>query len=444
MKVGVVGMGHVGVVAAIGLASAGHEVIGFERDSGRFRELSCGQVPFFEPGVQQSFTDVLHRGDVRICSLLEEYDERLDAVIITVGTPPLPSGGADLSSVASTVMACSTLPLPPGLIMVKSTVPPGTCMRLAEKLALAGYDASRFVFSPEFLSQGRAMEDWNRPHRIVVGVQSQDVVSDVRELFRGIETQWVVTDLTSAEIVKYAANAFLATKISFINEIANLCDTVAANIDDVVSGISLDPRIGSAFLGAGLGYGGSCFPKDNEALRHTSGIHGRDMPLLSSVIAVNERQRLRPIEVIRSQLSTATGNVTVIGLAFKPGTDDTRDSPGYTLVYELISQGYGVSCYDPIAALPSDLEGRVELFRDVSAAISNASAVIIATDWAQIRDADWPNLRRVMREPALVIDGRNCLDQERMLDLGFKYHGIGRGRVVTQQYTLPSHTGTSV
>jgi UDPglucose 6-dehydrogenase len=321
----------------------------------------------------------------------------------------------------------------PDLLVVKSTVPPGTSSRLLTTQTRVDGGvllSDRYVYSPEFLSQGAALEGWRRPARIVVGTETSELMPLVEELYRGIDAPRVLTTPTSAEMIKYASNAFLATKISFINEIAGICDEVGASVDDVAEGIALDPRIGSHFLTPGVGYGGSCFPKDTKALAHLSNLKGRSMPLLDSVIAVNNAQRTRAIQVIEDEMWGRPGSViAVLGLSFKPNTDDIREAPSVPIISELVAGGYSVRVWDPAvpgATVASAYPGAVRA-PDLQQAVAGAAAVVVLTEWPEVVESDWSELARGMTEPRLVLDGRNCLDPKRLIAQGLRYRGFGRG-----------------
>jgi UDPglucose 6-dehydrogenase len=330
----------------------------------------------------------------------------------------------------------------PTVLVVKSTVPPGTSSRLlTTETRMNGRSLrERYVYSPEFLSQGSALDGWRNPARIVVGTETDNLLPMVEDLYRGIDAPWVVTTPTNAEMVKYASNAFLATRISFINEIANLCDEIGASVDEVVRGIALDPRLGGDFLRPGVGYGGSCFPKDTKALAHLSNLKGRSMPLLESVIAVNNAQRVRVTQLIEEELGNRPGaTVTVLGLSFKPDTDDIREAPSIPIVSDLVASEYLVRVWDPavsISAIESVYPGAVR-FPVLGDAVEGAAAVIVLTEWPEVVACDWSELAKRMREPRLLVDGRNCLDPNDLIPLGFRYRGFGRGHLAMETQLAP-------
>jgi UDPglucose 6-dehydrogenase len=442
MRVSVIGQGYVGLTAAACLAEQGHSVTGVERDPERLSSLQRGILPFFEPGLPELVSGMTTQGRLRFVRACAEGPEP-DAVVLAVGSPQLPSGGADLRQVSAAMAEILSLRESPAMLMVKSTVPPGTSSRLltTDTRVVGRSLRERYVYSPEFLSQGSALDGWRNPARIVVGAETPGLLPLVEDLYRGIEAPWVVTTPTNAEMIKYASNAFLATRISFINEIANLCDEIGASVDDVVGGIALDPRLGGDFLRPGVGYGGSCFPKDTKALAHLSNLKGRSMPLLESVIAVNNAQRVRVTQLIEEELGNRPGaTVAVLGLSFKPDTDDIREAPSVPIVSDLVANEYLVRMWDPavsLSASESAYPGAVR-FRDLGDAVEGASAIVVLTEWPEVVTADWSALAMRMREPRLLVDGRNCLDPNDLTPAGFRYRGFGRGIRMTGDTELAS------
>ena len=428
MKVCVVGLGYVGSVAAAGLASAGHEVLGIDVDWARIDAYRRGQIPFYEPGLSELFNTALERRNLRVLHTSEVRESLGEVIVIATGTPSGESGGVDLSYVRSALSWVSERQPDGGVVIMKSTVPPGTGVRLLETI-LRGLKIE-YVSNPEFLREGQAVADWFSPDRIVVGTNDERLVGVVKTLYRGIEAPYVVTDVTGAEMIKYASNAFLATKISFINEIAMVCDRIGATIDDVVRGISLDPRIGPSFLKAGVGYGGSCFPKDTRALDDLALHNGHNLELLRSVISVNNRQRLLPLYALRERFGGLRGvSVGVLGLAFKPHTDDVRESPSIDLIRALVQEGAVVKAYDPKASSAAKglLPEAVTLATDPIVCAEGAQAVVLMTEWKEIVEADWEAIAAAAKLPRFLFDGRNALDPIYMRGLGFQYLGVGRG-----------------
>ena len=427
MKVTVVGMGHVGQVAAAGLATEGHDVLGVDISRQTVSALRSGETPIFEPGLQELIREAISGAKLRFLHN-EDVTERLgDVVLIATGTPPSETGAADLSQVRAALEWATRGQADSLVVAMKSTVPPGTGMRIVENYA--GATPIRYVSNPEFLREGHAVQDWFHPDRIVVGTDDAAAAQVVRSLHQGIEAPFIVTDITSAEMIKYASNAFLATRISFINEIASLCDRVGASIDDVGDGIAMDPRIGTSSMRAGIGYGGSCFPKDVRALDYLALTNGYSFELLRSVITVNNRQRMLPLQALRERFVRLSGlKVGVLGLAFKPDTDDVREAPSLDLINVLVGESADVSAYDPVAhdsALGS-LPSSVRLVEDPLDAASGAQALVVATEWQQIVNANWADISRCMRPPRFLFDGRNALDPHAMEALGFEYQGVGR------------------
>ncbi|EKP94094.1 UDP-glucose dehydrogenase family protein [Thermaerobacter subterraneus] len=455
MRITVLGMGYVGAVAAAGLARDGHQVLGIDVDPAKVERYRRAEVPFYEPGLDELVREGVASGRLQFALPAEVEPGRLgDLVFVAVGTPSRASGAADLSQVEAAVAwvaeqhrkvkAVAAGPsasagrdpagsdgLPEGgpVVVMKSTVPPGTGRRLRHRyLETAGI---AYVSNPEFLREGSAVHDWFHPDRVVVGSDSPSAAQQVARLFQHYGAPVVVTDTATAEMIKYGANAFLATKISFINELANMCDRVGADVEEVARGIGLDPRIGSQFLRAGLGYGGSCFPKDVAALDHLARVYDYPFELLRAVIAVNARQRLLPLYALREALGSLAGvRVAVLGLAFKPKTDDVREAPALDLIPLLVEEGAEVRAADPQAverARPL-LPASVHLTPSALEALEGAQAVVLATEWDEFVRLDWEEAARRMAEPRLVFDGRNALDPERMMALGFRYRGVGRGR----------------
>ena len=434
MKVTVVGLGPVGQVAAAGLAKAGHDVLGVDIDRQRVAALQSGDTPIFEPGLHELIRETSSSGKLRFLHNDDVAESLGDVVMIATGTPPSVTGAADLSQVRA-ALDWATRERADCLVVMKSTVPPGTGVRFVEN-GETPVQHGRYVSNPEFLREGHAVHDWFHPDRIVIGTDDDAAAQVVRSLHMGIDAPFIVTDVTSAEMIKYASNAFLATKISFINEIASLCDRVGASIDHVSDGISLDPRIGgdprvgASSMRAGIGYGGSCFPKDVRALDYLALTNGYTCELLRSVITVNNRQRMLPLQALRERFVRLSGlKVGVLGLAFKPDTDDVREAPSLDLINVLVGESADVSAYDPVAhdSARGSLPSSVRLADDPLNAASGAQALVVATEWTQIVNANWDDISRCMRPPRFIFDGRNALDPQAMEALGFEYQGVGRG-----------------
>ncbi len=429
MRISVIGLGYVGSVAAAGLASAGHDVLGVDNNHERIDGFRRGALPFYEPDLSRLIEQETSRGKLRFLHIDEVSETLGEVVIIATGTPSAEAGMADLSQVRSAIEWVSRRQPAGGVVVMKSTIPPGSGIRLWESMLR---DASlHYISNPEFLREGQAVKDWFNPDRIVIGGNDDEAIETAKALYKTFKAPVVVTDITSAEMIKYAANAFLATRISFINEIATLCDRLYASVDDVRRGISLDERIGAHFLQPGVGYGGSCFPKDVRALDHLALTSGHQMDLLRSVITVNNRQRLLPLFALREWFDHLSGvTVAVLGLAFKPNTDDVREAPALDLIRILVDEGVQVRGYDPraLSAAKSVLPARVELFDDLMSCIDGAQAIVLMTEWPEIVEADWKEVAGLTRPPHFLFDGRNALDHVRMQHYGFRYFGVGRPR----------------
>ena len=429
MKITVIGLGYVGAVVASGLAAAGHAVLGVDIDRDRLATLQAGKVHLYEPGLEARVAEGVRSGRLRFLHRDDVAEPLGDAAIVATGTPPTDSGAADLSQVKAAVGWIKARATRDFVVVMKSTVPPGVGQRLLQT-DLRG-TGIRYASNPEFLREGRAVADWDAPDRIVIGAEPGDdhAGAVVKGMHAGIDAPHLVTDVTSAEMVKYASNAFLATRISFINEIALLCERIGASIDAVSEGLALDARAGARIY-AGVGYGGSCFPKDVRALDYLALTSGVSVDLLRSVINVNNRQRMLPLYTLRQRFNGALNGVRVgvLGLAFKPETDDVRDAPSLSLIRELVDEGVQVLAFDPQAndTARRQLPAAVRLADSPVEAVEGAQAAVLLTEWPQIVRAEWPCIAAAMRPPRLLFDGRNALDAGAMRALGFEYAGIGR------------------
>ena len=420
---GIFGAGYVGLVTGACFADLGHEVVVRDVLPERIELLRAGEVPIYEPGLEE----LLQRNAERLSFTLDvaEAVDGADFLYVAVGTPPTYSGDADLSAVWTVVDELAGLGRRAVLVM-KSTVPVGTGRRVRHRLDEQGLDAVGYVSNPEFTAEGTAVRDFQQPDRIVIGAFDEADGDAVEELHRGIEAPVVRSDVASAEMIKLAANAALMTRISFINEIANVCEATGADVVRVAEGVGLDRRIGPHFLQAGIGYGGSCFPKDSLALKQLAANSGYHFQLLNAVIEVNELQKRRVIGKLKERLGSLRGKrVALLGIAFKPNTDDVRESPSLVLAGRLVAEGAHVVAWDPVvdghAVLPD-----ADIAADPLAALSGADGAVLATAWPELHELDWAEAARSMRRP-LLVDGRNMLDPVAMRDAGFDYSGIGRG-----------------
>jgi UDPglucose 6-dehydrogenase len=423
-KIGMFGAGYVGLVTGACFADLGHDVVLRDIVPERIERLRAGEIPIYEPGLEQ----VVERNRERLSFTtdVQEAVDGADFLYVAVGTPPTESGDADLHAVWSVI---DELPREiPGkpVVVMKSTVPVGTGENVRRRLDARGLAGVGYVSNPEFLAEGSAVRDFMSPDRIVVGAFEPADADRVVELHRGLETEIVRTDVPSAELVKLAANAFLSTRISFINEIANVCELVGADVVDVAKGVGLDHRLGPHFLKAGLGFGGSCFPKDVTALKQLAGNSGYQFMLLQAVWEVNELQKRRVVQKLMKHLGPLHGKrIALLGLAFKPNTDDMREAPSRVIAYRLLSEGAEVRAWDPVAH-PTDLPG-IELCDSVLDAVRDADAAVVVTEWSELASLPSQEVRDAMRQP-VIVDGRNLLDPAAAHAAGFVYEGIGRPR----------------
>jgi UDPglucose 6-dehydrogenase len=430
--VGVIGTGYVGLVTAVGFAELGNEVWCVDIDAAKIARLRAGEAPIYEPGLEELLAK--HKQRLHFSTELSDALERARLLFVAVGTPPTYSGDADLSAVHAVVDA---IPDSDGRALVmKSTVPCGTGAAIQRNFGEQGKEGLRYVSCPEFLKEGSAVKDFLQPDRVVVGDDGGWEGDAVVELYRPLleashggagPGALVRTDIASAEMVKLASNAFLATKISFINEIANVCEETGADVVEVARGMGLDDRIGPKFLQAGIGFGGSCFPKDVDALKQLAGNSGYHFQLLTAVIEVNELQKRRVIGKLHKHLGTLVGKrVALLGLAFKPNTDDMREASSLVLAARLNADGATVVAYDPVAEDHArGLIGGLQLADCALDATRDADAVVLVTEWSQCTDLDWSEVAKTMRGN-VVIDGRNALDSTAVRAAGLLYEGIGR------------------
>ena len=418
-RIAVFGGGYVGLVTAACFAELGHDVAVRDIVPAKIEALRRGEVPIYEPGLDA----LLVRNAERLRYTLDVRDalDGAEFVFVCVDTPPLYSGDADLSRVWTVV---DELPADTqATIVMKSTVPVGTGEKVRAALDARGLEAAGYVSNPEFTAEGTAVRDFMEPDRIVIGAFEGADGDAVEALHAGIDAPVVRADVNSAEMIKLAANAFLMTRVSFINEIANVCELIGADVQSVAEGLGLDHRLGPHFLRAGLGYGGSCFPKDSLALKQLAANSGYHFQLLTAVIEVNELQKRRVIQKLQKHLGPLRGKtVALLGLAFKPNTDDTREAPSLVLASRLLAEGAEVRGWDPIAR--PELQG-VQFCATPLEAVQGADAAVIVTEWPQLAELASEEVRAAMRHP-LIIDGRNLLDPDAVRAAGFAYEGIGR------------------
>jgi len=432
VNVAVIGTGYVGLVVGACLAETGNVVVCADVDEKKIGALRSGQIPIYEPGLEPLVERNASAARLRFTTEVGAAVEDADVIFIAVGTPPEEDGSADLQHVLSVAQTIGDHLKRSSVVITKSTVPVGTAEKV--RAAIAGRTSLPFhvCSNPEFLKEGAAIEDFMKPDRVVVGVDSneaRDVLEELYAPFVRTGKPLIFMDIPSAEMTKYASNAMLATRISFMNQIAELCEAVGADVNLVRRGMGSDPRIGSAFLFPGPGYGGSCFPKDVKALIRTGEDRAVPLDVLTAVEDVNARQKLRLLVKLRSALGELRGaHVAVWGLAFKAETDDMRDSPAIPLIEGLLAAGASVTAFDPqaIDTARAVFGNRIAYASDPYDALDQADALAIVTEWLVFRNPDFARMRRLLRRP-IVVDGRNLYEPARMVGLGFQYTGIGRG-----------------
>lgn len=438
MHISVIGTGYVGLVTGACFAEFGVSVTCMDRDEQRIATLEKGKVPFFEPGLSELVTKNIQAGRLKFTTDLHRAVDEALVIFIAVGTPPQPDGSADLSFVDEVARNVGTRMTGYKVVVTKSTVPVGTAGRIRKLIQENQTQECSFgvVSNPEFLREGSAIEDFMRPNRVVIGADSPEAVAIMKDLYRPLyllETPIVITDVPTAEVIKYASNVFLATKISFINEMANLCEKVGADVQLVAKGMGLDHRIGNKFLHAGPGFGGSCFGKDTAALINIGEKSGYSMRIAQATKYVNEQQRGRMMEKIVEALGELKGKtIGMLGLSFKPNTDDIRDSPALEIADQLMKAGCTVRAFDP-EALTESLKVLPKLVhcRDAYHAMEGADAAVLVTEWNQFRNLDLDQVKSNLKAP-IFIDLRNVYDPPRMQQQGFYYVSVGRKSVGTR------------
>ncbi|HHT7190464.1 TPA: UDP-glucose dehydrogenase family protein [Bacillus cereus] len=428
MDICIIGSGYVGLTSAVVLAKLGHHVICVDKDQNKINALQKGEYPIYEPGLTELMHK--HRDRLEFHSDVDQVLQQTPVILIAVGTPSMPNGQTDLTYIYSVIDMLAQTINSYKTIITKSTVPPGTNQLMREMLIKKGVESSLFniVSNPEFLREGSAVHDMLFPDRTIVGIQKDDTKSleIIQTLYKDIQSPLFPTSLHEAEMIKYASNAFLATKISFINEIARICDAYHIDITEVAKGVGYDFRINPHFLQAGLGYGGSCFPKDLNSLIYTANSKQVPVPILQAVQSINSTQVDLYIEKIKNNLKNASSNrLTILGISFKPNTDDIRYSLSVTLIEKLIPLGYEIHAYDPIALLPSHIKKQVTQHTELEPSITNSDCIIIATEWDEFKTLDWQQVKKLMRG-CTIVDGRNCIKQNEIVKHGLQYIGVGR------------------
>ena len=431
MKLAVAGTGYVGIVTGTGFANLGNEVICYDIDSEKVNMLSEGELPIYEPGLGEIFRRNLDAGRLQFTTDSIEAVQNAEIIFICVGTPSNSELAADLTAVKQVAESIGRYMNDYKVVVNKSTVPVGTAdlVRDIIKKNQQGDIPFDVVSNPEFLREGAAVKDFENPDRIIIGTDSKRAEEVMASLYRAKARTGrpiLITNIRSAEIIKYASNAMLATRISFMNQLSRLCEASGADIKDVARGLGLDNRIGSRFLHAGLGYGGSCFPKDIRALIVTLKEHGCESDLFEAVHRINEKQRAVAVEKLKSVLDINGSTVAVWGLSFKPKTDDVREAPALDVIEDLKKMGATVHAFDPVAMDNAKKEIKdVKFFENPYETIRDCDALIVVTEWDEFRNLDMRAVKVLLKQP-IVVDGRNIYDPEEMKDLGFTYLGIGR------------------
>jgi len=438
MKIAVIGTGYVGLVTGTCFAETGNQVTCVDIDAGKVARMQRGEIPIYEPGLDVLFDRNIAEDRLTFTTNLEEGIEGAEVIFLALPTPPGEDGSADLKYILGVANDLGPLLKKYAVIIDKSTVPVGTAEKVRQAIAKNAIVDFEVVSNPEFLREGVAVEDFMKPDRVVIGSTSENAKKVMEKLYAPLVRQGnpiIFMDERSAEMTKYAANSFLAMKITFMNEIANLCERVGANVDDIRRGIGTDSRIGKRFLFAGIGYGGSCFPKDVQALAKTSADYGYEFRTLKSVMAVNDDQKKRLLPLLREHFegNLSGKTIAVWGLAFKPYTDDVREAPALENIRALLAEGAKVTAYDPEA-----MENVKRLIPEVTythtayAALDDADALMIFTEWPQFRTPDFAKMGKLLKEK-VVFDGRNLYELGQMKDLGFTYYSIGRETVNVEE-----------
>lgn len=432
-KIAVIGTGYVGLTTGVALSSLGHKVICMDKDELKIEKLKREIVPIYEPGLEDLLNT--YKSNIKFTSELSKVVQESEIIFICVGTPSREDGSIDMSYFKEAVNEIAKVIDSYKIIVNKSTVPVGTADWVREEISKHYKGEFSVVSNPEFLREGSALKDFLEPDRIVIGVKDEKAKEIMLDIYSNVNAPKLITDIKSAEMVKYAANAFLATKISFINEIANICEKVGANVKKVAEGIGLDKRIGPKFLNAGIGFGGSCFPKDIDGLLTIANKNNYDFKLLKAVSEVNGYQQEKFVERIVDVLKKTKGNtIAVWGLAFKPNTDDVRKSPALKIIRRLVEEGYKIKAYDPKAIknakkelqqLVKGYERSINFCGDPYEAVERSDVLALVTEWPDFLKFDMKKVKNLMRKP-YFLDGRNQFEPEEMKNIGFYYEGIGR------------------
>ncbi|MEK3721577.1 UDP-glucose dehydrogenase family protein [Paenibacillus sp. FSL H8-0034] len=428
MNILIMGMGYVGVTTALLLAELGWNVTGLDPNESRIGMLNQGVPPFYEPGLDDALRKHLASGSITFTSEVDMAVCDNEVIFLCVGTPSGSDGSADLRFIKEAAESIGKNMAGYRLVVIKSTVPVGTNEQVVQWIAQAQLTAISFdvISNPEFLREGSALRDALEPDRIIIGSENDQATERLRSLYEKLSCPVVVTKPKTAELIKYAANAFLATKISYINELARLCTKLGVNIADVAVGIGMDHRIGAHFLRAGIGYGGSCFPKDIHALLFTAQEHDLSLTILEKVVQVNQSQAVYYLDIWEQLLGTFNGKtIAVLGISFKPDTDDIREAPAIGIIAKLLESSAVIRVHDPVAKLPGTMYSeQLQQFDSLEETIQDCDAVILCSEWKPYITADWGQLKSLLKQPFLL-DGRNMLDGAQLTSLGYHYSGIG-------------------
>ncbi|MED3920226.1 UDP-glucose/GDP-mannose dehydrogenase family protein [Priestia aryabhattai] len=439
MKISVVGTGYVGLVTGVCLAEIGHDVVCIDTDVQKIHKMRRGQSPIYEPGLDDLMTKNIQEGRLHFTNIHKEGFKDSEIIFIAVGTPQLPDGSANLNFIENVAQDISTYVANDAIVVTKSTVPVGTNYHIQKIIQrnIADDIKIRIASNPEFLREGSAVQDTFNGDRIVIGTDDVETADILEKMYAPLNIPVFKTDISSSEMIKYASNAFLATKISFINEISNICEKLGANVEDVANGMGYDKRIGRNFLNAGIGYGGSCFPKDTQALVQIAGGVEHDFKLLKSVIEVNNSQQKSLIEKIKHRVQNVKNiKIAALGLAFKPNTDDMREAASIPILSSLAEEGALITAYDPIAIenamdiLPSN----IQYSNSIKKTLEGADIALIVTEWDEVKSIDLNVFKNLMNTP-IVFDGRNCFDLDLIEESDIEYYSMGRKTINPYKYT---------
>ncbi len=424
MKIAIFGTGYVGLVTGVCLANLGHEVTCVDVIDEKIAKLKKGEVPIYEPGLAELMAKNSNR--LEFTTNAGTAVKEAEVIFIAVGTPAKPDGSADLKYVYEVARTLSQEMDSSKVIVIKSTVPVGTETEISKLIEEHYHGEYAIVSNPEFLREGSAIDDFMKPDRVIIGTSDQKALDVMLQIYEKLDAPMIHTDIRSAQLIKYASNAFLATKISFVNEMAKLAEKYGANIEYIAKGMGYDKRIGHEFLRAGIGYGGSCFPKDVKELIHTGETVGINLEILKAVDDTNDRQKSVPVKKLKDRIKLSGATVAVLGLAFKPNTDDLREAPSLEIIRELLEAGANVKAWDPAAEEAyKKIYPNIEYSKTPEDTLRGADAVIIATEWDQVKNFDLQQVKQLMNTP-LVIDGRNAWDKNTAEEVGLDYQGMGK------------------